>query len=168
MLRSVISIAGLMVATPGVAGKEETLCQTAGLVVMGETSEVRDRICQIAAREVPKLAMCNVAVSERVKTREELAGARHARASCHRPASPARDRSGRAMTASDWPGSGGCRAVRPRWSRYPGSLACRYHAGRRRRHVFDVVEQGDVVGTLSMKALFKALVPRRQQNSTLK
>lgn len=35
-------------------------------------------------------------------------------------------------------------------------------------HVFDVVEKDDVVGTLSMKALFKALVPRRQQNSTPK
>lgn len=71
MLRSVVSIAGLVVATTSVAGKEETLCQTAGLVVMGETPEVRDRICQSAAREVPKLAMCNVAVPEGVMIKFE-------------------------------------------------------------------------------------------------
>ncbi|SEN00834.1 DUF6639 family protein [Palleronia pelagia] len=71
MLRSIGLIAGLLAATASVAGEKETLCQTAGLVVKGETTEARDRICHIAAREIPKLAACNVAVPEGVTIKFE-------------------------------------------------------------------------------------------------
>ncbi|MCZ4262556.1 hypothetical protein O4G76_17090 [Limimaricola sp. G21655-S1] len=62
-------IAGLLAATASVAGEEETICQTAGLIVEGGTSETRARICRIATREIPKLAACNVAVPEGVTLR---------------------------------------------------------------------------------------------------
>lgn len=71
MLRSLGLIAGLLAASASAASEEETLCQTAGLVVEGGTSASRDRICQIAAREIPKLAACNVAVPEGITLRFE-------------------------------------------------------------------------------------------------
>ncbi|WP_157771549.1 DUF6639 family protein [Thioclava nitratireducens] len=64
MYRSVGLIAGLLVATASIAGAENTLCQTAALTVEGGTPVARDRICRIAAREIPKLAACNVMVPE--------------------------------------------------------------------------------------------------------
>ncbi|WP_370161483.1 hypothetical protein [Limimaricola soesokkakensis] len=62
-------IAGLLAATASVAGEEETVCQTADLIVEGGMSMSRGRICRIAAREIPKLAACNVAVPEGVTLR---------------------------------------------------------------------------------------------------
>ena len=71
MLRSVGVVAGLLVATPSLAGEGETLCRTADVVVMGGTLASRDRICEIAAREIPKLATCNVAVPDGIKMKFE-------------------------------------------------------------------------------------------------
>lgn len=71
MLRCVGLMVGLLAATSSVAGEEKTLCQTAGLVVEGETPATRDSICRIAAREIPKLAACNVAVPEGVTIKFE-------------------------------------------------------------------------------------------------
>ncbi|MDU8911884.1 DUF6639 family protein [Aestuariicoccus sp. MJ-SS9] len=71
MLKSVGFFAGLWAAAATVASAEETLCETAGLVVEGGTSASRDRVCRIAAREIPELATCNVAVPEGVTLRFE-------------------------------------------------------------------------------------------------
>jgi hypothetical protein len=62
-------IAWLLVTTASVASEERTICQTARLVVEGGTLATRDRLCQIVAREIPKLAACNVIVPEGVTIR---------------------------------------------------------------------------------------------------
>lgn len=71
MLRSVGLVVGLLASTASFASEEKTLCQTADIVVEGGTSAYRDRICQIAEREVPKLAACSVVVPKGITIRFE-------------------------------------------------------------------------------------------------
>ncbi|SLN39936.1 hypothetical protein ROJ8625_01877 [Roseivivax jejudonensis] len=52
-----------LAATAGEAGGEpRLLCDDASLTVEGGSAAVRQRICDVVAREVPKLASCNVRV----------------------------------------------------------------------------------------------------------
>lgn len=71
MFRLIGMVAAVTAATSTLADDPRTACAAADLVVEGGRDAARQRVCAVAAREVPELAACNVTVPSGLTLRIE-------------------------------------------------------------------------------------------------